>query len=126
MKNGAVEDPQVDVAVSLDFPESHAGMTAVARLTAKVGAQVVGDALLCVPTDASTARQGFLHMDIDTLAPNMGMVAEAFLAKVRELPICKGREVIFKYDGTLAKKLGWVKEHSSDGVLILSPMFQPA
>jgi hypothetical protein len=121
---------RIYVEVSYDQPPSYGGMTTVARLTATVKdgekTDIVGRALVCIPTDASSSRQGFLFMDIDTMTHDMDMVATVLAEKVSELPECANREVVFKYDGTLAEKLGWIEKHSADGVYILHPAFSAA
>lgn len=121
---------KVHVEVSYDQPPSYGGMATIARLTAIVKeagkTDIVGRALVCIPADTSSSRQGFLLMDIDTLTHDMDMVATALAEKVSGLPECAKREIVFKYDGTLAEKLGWIEKHSDDGIYILHPAFQTA
>ena len=127
-KQVASEDPRVSVEVLKDLPPKFGGMTAVARFLATMNCDgkiiQVGQALLCVPTTASRSQQGFLHLEIDTVAPDMGMVAQAFFESASteacQLSDHKDLEVVFKYDGNLTEKMmEWIKKYSSDGFYIL-------
>lgn len=129
--NKASEDPQVSIDVSRDDMPSGGCMTASVRLTATIpgnaGEKItVGQARLCVPTNASQARQGFLLMDIYPDAPDMAEVTQMFCETVRALPECAGRDIVSPDNGMLAelsKAFSWIKEFSTN-VFILSATSQ--